>query len=278
VGKSALAAEILISENQDRVDHLSKVLNNFNEFRKKIELELFQKIENEIMDSKDPILFVQGKDLHEGIIGIAASRIKDKYNKPCVIISINGNIGKGSARSVFGFDIGTIIISAVQNKILINGGGHKMAGGFSINTDNIEVFKEFLIKKYKSLIIEKANCKILYLDSIILPTALNDKFYNNIDILSPFGIGNPEPKFLIENLKLANSNIVANRHIKAIFYSKSNDVVKAIAFNSIGTVLESCLVKNNKNSMNIAGTLKSNNFNGKNNIEFVINDISVNTI
>ena len=278
VGKSALAAEILISEDQDRVDYLAKELNDFNEYRKKIELELFRKIENETKDSKDPILFFQGKDFHEGIIGIAASRIKDKYNKPCVIISVNGNIGKGSARSVFGFDIGTIIISAVQNEILINGGGHKMAGGFSINIDNIEAFKEFLINKYNSLVIDKDSCKTLYLDSIILPTALNVEFYNNINVLSPFGTGNPEPKFLIEDLKLANSNVVGNRHIKAIFYNKSNDVVKAIAFNSIGTVLESYLVKNNKSSMNIAGTLTSNNYNGKNNIEFVINDISVNNI
>ena len=278
VGKSAFATEILISENQERVDYLAKKLNDFNEYRKKIEVELFQKIENETKDSKDPILFVEGKDFHEGIIGIVASRIKDRYNKPCLIISVNGKIGKGSARSVFGFDIGTVIISAVQNKILINGGGHKMAGGFSINTDKIEVFKEFLIKKYNSLIIDKGNCKTLYLDSIILPTALNAEFYNNIDVLSPFGTGNSEPKFLIENLNLVNSNIVGDRHIRAIFYSKSKDVVKAIAFNSIGTVLESYLAKNNKSSMNIAGTLTSNNWNGKNNIEFVINDISVNNI
>ena len=153
-----------------------------------------------------------------------------------------------------------------------------MAGGFSINTDKIEVFKEFLIKKYNSLIVDKSNYKTLYLDSIISPTALNTNFYNNIDLLSPFGTGNPEPKFLIENLRLANSKIVGNRHIKAIFYTKNNNVVKAIAFNSIGTVLESYLVKNNKSSMNIAGTLTTNNYNGKNNIEFVINDISVNNI
>ena len=153
-----------------------------------------------------------------------------------------------------------------------------MAGGFSINIDSIEVFKEFLIKKYNSLNIKKDNFKNLYLDSIILPTALNPEFYKNIEVLSPFGTGNPEPKFLIEDLKLANSNIVANRHIKAIFYSKSNEVVKTIAYNSIGTTLESYLVKNNKSSMNIVGTLISNIWNGKTNIEFVINDISVNNI
>ena len=278
VGKSAFGAELLISDNQEKVDYLAKELNNFNEQRKKIEFELIRKIENVAKDSKDPILLVQGKDFHEGIIGIAASRIKDKYNKPCVIISVNGNIGKGSARSVFGFDIGSIIISAVQNRILINGGGHKMAGGFSININNIETFKEFLIKKYNNLGIKNDNLKNLYLDSLILPTALNVEFYKNIEVLSPFGAGNPEPKFIIEDLKLANSNIIANKHIKAIFYSKSNEVVKTIAFNSVGTVLESYLIKNNKSTMNIAGTLISNYWNGKNNIEFVINDISVNNI
>ena len=278
VGKSTFGTELLISDNQEKVDYLAKELNDFNEQRKKIEFELIHKIENETKDSKDPILLVQGKDFHEGIIGIVASRIKDKYNKPCVIISVNGNIGKGSARSVFGFDIGSIIISAVQNRILVNGGGHKMAGGFSINTNNIEIFKEFLIKKYNNLDIKNDNLKNLYLDSVVLPTALNTEFYKNIEVLSPFGTGNPEPKFLIEDLKLANSNIVANKHIKAIFYSKNNDVVKAIAFNSVGTVLESYLIKKNKITMNIAGTFISNYWNGKNNIEFVINDISVNNI
>ena len=278
VGKSSFGAELLISDNQEKVDYLAKELNNFNEQRKKIEFELIQKIENETKYSKDPILLIQGKDFHEGIIGIAASRIKDKYKKPCIIISVNGKIGKGSARSVFGFDIGSIIISAVQNRILIKGGGHKMAGGFSININYIETFKEFLIKKYNNLGIKNDNLKNLYLDSLILPTALNVEFYKNIEVLSPFGAGNPEPKFIIEDLKLANSNIIANKHIKAIFYSKSNEVVKTIAFNSVGTVLESYLIKNNKSTMNIAGTLISNYWNGKNNIEFVINDISVNNI
>ena len=89
----------------------------------------------------DPILILDGKNWHEGIIGIVAARIKDKFNKPAIIISIDGDIGKGSARSVVGFDIGSAIISAVQEDILIKGGGHKMAGGFSIKIENIKKFK-----------------------------------------------------------------------------------------------------------------------------------------
>ena len=100
-----------------------KKLNYYNDQRKKIEFKLIKIAENKIKNINDPIILIQGKNFHEGIIGIAASRIKDKFNKPCIIISVKGNIGKGSARSVMGFDIGSIIISAIQNQILLSGGG-----------------------------------------------------------------------------------------------------------------------------------------------------------
>ena len=84
-------------------------------------------------DINDPVLVLYGKNWHEGVIGIIASRIKDKFNKPTIIISLKDNIGKASARSILGFDIGAVILAAIQNKILMKGGGHKMAGGFSID-------------------------------------------------------------------------------------------------------------------------------------------------
>ena len=93
-------------------------------------------------------MIISGENWHEGVIGIIASRIKEKFNKPTIIISIKENIGKASARSVNGFDIGSIIISATQKGILLKGGGHKMAGGFTIDYSKIEEFKEFVIKKF----------------------------------------------------------------------------------------------------------------------------------
>ena len=90
-----------------------------------------------------------------------------------------------------GFDIGSVIIAAVQEKILIKGGGHKMAGGFTIKTENVEKFKKFILKKFERLNNSKMNIKPLYLDSIIAPTALNLQFYNKVNSLAPFGSGNP---------------------------------------------------------------------------------------
>ena len=95
----------------------------------------------------DPVIVLQGDNWHEGIIGIIASRLKDKFNKPTIIISTKDKI-KASARSIIGFDIGSCYIVSITKKLLIRGGGHKMAGGFSILEDKIDEFKEFIIKKY----------------------------------------------------------------------------------------------------------------------------------
>ena len=91
------------------------------------------------------MLILSGKNWHEGIIGIIASRLKDKFNKPTIIISLNNKIGKASARSVSGFDIGSTILAGVQDNILLKGGGHKMAGGFSIKIEKIDQFRKFYI-------------------------------------------------------------------------------------------------------------------------------------
>ena len=153
-----------------------------------------------------------------------------------------------------------------------------MAGGFSMNINNIDKFRKFLVTKFNNLMVKNDNFNNLFLDSLILPSALNSNFFKNIEVLSPFGPGNVEPKFLIENLKLTYSSVISKKHIKVIFNSKNNDKVNAIAFNSVGTKLESYLIKKNKRYINIVGSLISNNWNGKNNIEFVIDDISVNNI
>ena len=117
-----------------------------------LEKDLLQKILNQTKNYlNDPVLILSGSHWHEGVIGIVAARLKDKFNKPVIIISINGKIGKASARSIVGFDIGSIIISATQEKLLLKGGGHKMAGGFSIKVENIEKLKILYLENFKIL-------------------------------------------------------------------------------------------------------------------------------
>ena len=276
VGKSSHGAELLICNDPQRAYQIAVDLDKSNKERQRIQTILSYQINNEVKKYHNhPVLVLSGMDWHEGIIGIVASRIKEKYNKPTVIISINKRQGKGSARSVVDFDIGAHIINAVQSGILQRGGGHKMAGGFSIKEENISIFRDFLIKKFEKRRDSSSEIN-LYLDSTIAPSALNLEFYEEIDFLSPYGSGNNEPKFVIENLRVIKSEIVGNEHIKSLLSGKDGSVFKSFARSAKNTPLESYLNKNNKKKFNIAGKVKLNEWRGKKSVEFIIEDISIN--
>ena len=277
VGKCSHGANLLLNNSPKAAFKLAVELDQFNKERQMLEKDLLEKILLESKDYlRDPVLVLQGKNWHEGIIGIVAARLKDKFNKPTVIISINNNIGKASARSIIGFDIGSVIIAATQKKILLKGGGHKMAGGFSINSSNIKEFKEFIFNKFRGINENLTLDRPLMLDSQIAPTAINLDFYNKVNILSPFGSGNPEPKFFIENLRSINNKVVGEKHIKSVLIGSEGTSIKTIAFNAVDNELGAYLLKNKNFTFNIAGKLSLNEWRGQKNVEFIIDDISVN--
>jgi len=277
VGKSSHGAKLLTTNNAQTSYQLANELNLYNEERKLIEKELLNKVVHEVKKNiNDPVYVLTGVNWHEGVIGIIASRIKEKYNKPTFLISLNNvGLGKGSARSVYGFDIGTVILAAVQSKILLKGGGHKMAGGFSIQKPKINDFKEFLFSKFEKSGLSNTINRNIYADSIISASALNKDFFDKVDTLAPFGSGNNEPKFIVENVKIVNSQIVGEKHLKVILCDRNGKIINGISFNAIGTNLEGYLNKKSHKMINILGKMSSNNWKGKRNIEFIIDDISV---
>jgi len=277
VGKSSHGAKLLTTDSAQTSYKLANELNLYNEERKLIEKELLNKIIHEVKKNiNDPVYVLTGLNWHEGVIGIIASRIKEKYNKPTFLISLNNEeLGKGSARSVYGFDIGTAILAAVQSKILLKGGGHKMAGGFAIHNSKINDFKKFLFSKFEKSGLSNTTNKNIYADSIISASALNNDFFDKVDELSPFGSGNSEPKFIVENVKIVNSQIVGEKHLKVILCDRNGKIINGISFNAIGTNLEGYLNKKSHKMINILGKMSSNNWKGKRNIEFIIDDISV---
>ena len=277
VGKASHGAELLISNDPKKTYQIALDLDKSNKERQAIELMLSEQINLEVKNYHNhPVLVMSGNNWHEGIIGIVASRIKEKYNKPTILISLQQNIGKGSARSVVGFDIGSQIIKAVQCGILQKGGGHKMAGGFILKKENIPTFRDFLIKNFEKSNINSSASTNLYLDSIIAPSALNEVFFDEINCLAPFGSGNSEPKFVIENIKVISANIVGNNHIKLVLSGKDGTVFKSLAWNAINTPLEPFLNNKNRKRINIAGKIHLNQWRGERKVEFMIEDIALN--
>ena len=275
VGKSSHGAELLISENPEKAYQLAIDLEKSNSERKSIETLLYEKIDLEVKKFHNhPVLVMSGNHWHEGVIGIIASKIKDKYNKPTILISLDNRTGKGSARSIVGFDIGTQIIKAVQLGVLEKGGGHKMAGGFTINENKIPFFRDYLIKNFEKFDKNYSQDLNLYLDSAISPTALNENFFQEINSLAPFGSGNAEPKFAIENIKVVSSNLIADAHIKVTFLGKDGSTFKGFAWNAKNTPMEQLLMNDKKKNINVAGKMRLNEWRGKKEVEFVIEDIS----
>jgi len=276
VGKSTHGANLLLNQNPKDTFKLAVDLNTYNKERQILESELLKKILNtKYENTSDPVIILHGENWHEGIIGIIAARIKEKFNKPAIIISINKGVGKGSGRSIHGFDLGSTVIGGVQSGILAKGGGHKMAAGFTIDANKIDEFKEFVFKKFKSININLEEKKNYYFDAEIAPSAINIDFFEKINLLAPFGAGNPEPRFVIRDVKLVNSKIVGEKHIKNVLVGSDSSTLKTISFNTVETELGSYLLKKNVKPFDIAGKLSLNEWRGQRNVEFIIDDISV---
>ena len=277
VGKSSHGADLLISSDPQKTYQIAIDLEKSNKERQSIESLLLEQINSEVKKFHNhPVLVLSGENWHEGVIGIIAARIKEKYNKPTILISLKKKIGKGSARSIVGFDIGSEIIKAVQSNILEKGGGHKMAGGFTIKEENIETFREYLIKNFEKSYTNNSKEFNIYLDSVIAPSAINEEFFYEINSLAPYGPGNSEPKFAIENIKVISSNTVGENHIKSILIGEDGSTFSSLAWNAKNTPLEPYLDKKNKKLINIAGKMRMNEWKGKKKVEFLIEDISLN--
>ena len=150
-----------------------------------------------------------------------------------------------------------------------------MAAGFTIDMTKIDEFKEFIFRKFISINMKLEEKKNYYFDTEISPSAVNINFFEKVHLLAPFGSGNNEPRFIIKNLKVLNSKVVGEKHIKSILLGSDATTIKTITFNSVETELGSYLLKKNMKNINIAGKLSLNEWKGQKNVEFIIDDISV---
>ena len=271
LGKSRYASELLSSDNLEIVNNRSIELIKLNNKRKEIETSIineidFQKIENE---NKDIIIYYD-PNINEGLIGIIAARLKDYFNKPSIVMTSSNNLLKGSARSVYNYNIGRTIKNLLDREVIITGGGHNMAAGFTIKKDRLEMFKKLILNDYlKKKILRNNN--FIY-DAEISSLAFNRNFYADIKKLEPFGIGNPAPTFLLKDLKVIKSTILNDKHISLILKFKTGFSIKSVSFNSLNSKVGEYLL-NYKNSLNVLGQFNENIWNNKKTLQLTIRDV-----
>ena len=271
LGKSSYATELLSSNDSEVVSTRSNELIKLNNKRKEIETLIldeinFQNIENE---NKDVIIYYN-PNINEGLIGIIAARLKDYFNKPSIVITNSNEELKGSARSIHNYNIGRAIKNSLDNDIIINGGGHNMAAGFTLKKSNLKKLEDFILKDFSKTDTSQKNT-FLY-DAEVSSLAFNINFYTDIKKIEPFGTGNPTPTFFLKDLKVIKTSILDSKHISLILKSKTGFSIKSISFNSVNNKIGEYLL-NYKNTLNVLGQINENIWNNKKTLQLTIRDV-----
>ena len=260
----------LITTDDDFIKN--QILNEIietNEKRKNIEKNFIKELNLYKIDkNKDKVLILHEYLCNEGIIGIIASRLKEIFNKPSIVLTKLGNIYKASARSTSNFNFGKYIKNAIDKNLILNGGGHNMAAGFTIKKEKIIRFKKYINASFKK--VENSFNKE-YVSKISL-NGINIKFYNDIKILEPFGFGNENPFFLIENVKILKPKIINDRFISFYIKSKNGKLFPSISFNYLESNVARALMSY-KNNVSLIVQIKENIWNNKKNLQLMVIDI-----
>jgi len=271
LGRSQHATELLSSNNDKVIKDRSTNLIKLNNKRKAIETIILNEIDfRKIEKEKKGVIIYYNPNINEGLIGIIAARLKDYFNKPSIVITASNELLKGSARSVYNYNIGHVIKNSLDNDIILNGGGHNMAAGFTLNKANLKVFENYILKDF--LKSNAVNNNIFRYESEVSSLAFNQDFYDDIKKLEPFGTGNPVPTFLLRDLKIIKPIILDNKHISSILKSKTGFSIKSISFNSINTKVGEHLMSY-KNDINVIGQINENFWNNKKTLQLTIRDL-----
>ncbi|MDA9753167.1 DHHA1 domain-containing protein [Candidatus Pelagibacter sp.] len=259
--------ELLTTTSEEKIIYILNKIYKLNLKRKLIEKRNLKNINFKDLTHQKGIIFIYKSNIPLGIIGIIAAKIKEYFNRPCVVFTNSGKIIKGSARSTDDFNIGEYINKALKEKILLNGGGHNLAAGISISKDKLNLFKEFL-NKY----LIKSHSKFVnnFISKISI-NSINKDLVNEINLLGPFGNKNDYPIYLIENVKLIKPSLINNNFVTC--YAKSgNRMIKCISFNQINSEISYEII-NSKKNMDLLVKIKENKWNNKSSIQLEIIDV-----
>lgn len=218
MGLENLALELLLTEDEEDAVRLAEQIEDLNRQRQKAEQETTEKISNILLSSvdydSDPVIVVAAEDLHPGVMGIASSRLVDKYDKPAIVISVDGDTAKGSGRSVDGFSLYKMLSEC--SDLMEKFGGHDMAAGFSIRTENIPMLRE-RVKQYCREHSDEYSLPAVDIDAEICSKDVSEEEVRGLDILKPFGNGNSQPCFVVRGCTVEGLYPLGERHTRISF-------------------------------------------------------------
>ena len=271
LGFSSFGTELLTSNNTITIQKKTTELINLNNKRKKLEKNILNEINfKKISKENKNVIIYYNNAIHEGLIGIIASRLKDYFNKPSIVLTNSNKILKASVRSTKDYNIGKIIKTLIDNHIIEKGGGHNMAAGFSIKKENLKLLDDFIQNDY--LRNNKNFDPIFNYDSELSGSTINKNLYNEISKLSPFGSGNELPTFLIKDVKIIKSKLVGDNHVNSLIKPNIGPSINTVCFDCINSKVGDYLLSYKK-KISIFANIIENSYNNKTSIQLIIKDL-----
>lgn len=282
VHKSDLGARLLSTDNLDEARSIAFVLDDCNEQRKKIQSQMMkeavERVERDGLD-QGPVIVVSDPEWHPGLSGLVAGRLKERFGKPAIVVTFAENPdgileGRGSGRSITGVSMADAFIGARNEGILIKGGGHAMAGGFTVMPDRLPEFREFLIRNITAQMESVDPTQETVIDGIASIRGAQAQFVKILNNqIGPFGPQNVEPCFALANVRVQMADVLKDKHIRVqVSDWEGGTRMKGMFFYGVGTKLGDALLKHGQRLFHMAGQFKINSWQGRESVEFMISD------
>lgn len=280
VGRSDLGARLLSTDDPAEAAELAACLEALNAERKAIEHAIVEEAalvleRDSNLDPDAPVLVVAREDWHPGVIGIVASRLRERYRKPVIVVGIDraADIAKGSGRSQPGVNLGRAIQAAFAEGLLLTGGGHAMAAGLTLRPAALPELREFLCERLRAEAATAALEDALDVDALVSPGGAARAMLEEFAALAPFGPGNPEPLFALADVRVERPFPIKGGHLRCDLVGAGGGRLKAIAWRAGDTPLRRRLMAGG-GAVHVAGKLKADDWNGREGVQLEIEDVA----
>lgn len=279
IGRSDLGARLLSTDDPEEAAALAAELDALNASRKEVEKEIFDDavriVERESNQADASLVMVAADGWHPGVIGIVASRLRERYRKPALVIGIDraANVGKGSGRSQTGVNLGRAVQAAFDEGLLMAGGGHAMAAGLSVKPDMIPDLRAFLNEHLAVEAQAAAAEDGLDIDALVTTGGCDRGLWQAFQAMAPFGPGNPEPMFAAANVRVERPMALRGGHVRVTLTDGSGGRLKAVAWRAEETEIGRRLLEEG-GAIHVAGRLKPDDWQGRESVELEIEDVA----
>jgi single-stranded-DNA-specific exonuclease len=279
VGAADLGARLLSTDDPALAAELAQRLDGHNKERREIEARTLEAaieaVERQNTDSP-ALVFAASEGWHPGVIGIVAARLRERYERPACVVALAGGIGRGSGRSIPGLALGSAVIAARQAGLLVSGGGHAMAAGFTVAADRLVELREFLAERFNDELDRAALVPELAIDGALSAEAAQGDLIGQLDALAPFGSANPEPRFAFPMVRAAYVEPVGAGHLRLrVADALGGAPLSGIAFRVADTPVGRLLVEAKGRAIHLAGHLRRDAWRGGDAVQLVVDDAAL---